>query len=116
ILAGKGKLLDICLEIRVHTWSLPPTRVTSSSLSLTFESFLPSAPEMRTELRVAPSESMDSSDSSLDLTAKLENPKAIVARRTSPVRGSRYPPIGPPSVIGAEEVAGRLVVGIKKII
>ncbi|KAH0853990.1 hypothetical protein HID58_092711 [Brassica napus] len=48
---------------------------------------------------------MDSSDSSLDLTAKLENPKAIVARRTSPVRGSRYPPIGPPSVIGAEEVA-----------
>ncbi|KAF3554568.1 hypothetical protein F2Q69_00013616 [Brassica cretica] len=56
-------------------------------------------------LRVAPMESMDSSDSSLDLTAKVKNLKAIVAKRTSPVGGSRYPPIRPPSVIGAEEVA-----------
>ena len=56
-------------------------------------------------LRVAPTESMDSSDSSLDLTAKAKNPKAIVAKTASPVGGSRYPPIGPPSVIGAEEGA-----------
>ena len=55
-------------------------------------------------LRVAPTESMDSSDSSLDLTFKAIDPKAIVARRASLVGGSRYPPIGPPSVIGAEEV------------
>ncbi|KAF3579443.1 hypothetical protein DY000_02031572 [Brassica cretica] len=48
---------------------------------------------------------MDSSDSSLDLTVKVKNPKAIVAKRTSPVGGSRYPLIDPPSVIGAEEVA-----------
>ncbi|KAH0899578.1 LOW QUALITY PROTEIN: hypothetical protein HID58_049146 [Brassica napus] len=103
----KGKLLD----------------VTSLSLSLTLRSSLPSAPEMRTEsglspdsssignrvrssrVRVAPTDSMDSSDSSLDLTVKARKPKAIVARRTSPVGGSRYPPIGPTSVIGAEEVA-----------
>jgi len=44
---------------------------------------------------VAPSVSMDSSDSSLDLTAYVEDPKAIVARNVSP----------PPSVIGVEEVA-----------
>ena len=56
-------------------------------------------------VRVAPTDSMDSSDSSLDLTVKARKPKAIVARRTSPVGGSRYPPIGPTSVIGAEEVA-----------
>ncbi|KAF2544742.1 hypothetical protein F2Q70_00022638 [Brassica cretica] len=86
-------------------------------------SFLPSAPEMRTEsglspdsssvgssvrssrLRVAPTESMDSSISSLDLTAKAKNPTAIVAKRVSTVGGSRYPPISPHSVIGAEEVA-----------
>ena len=98
-------------------------QVTSPSVSSTFRSFLPSAPEIRTEsglspdyssvgsrvrssrLRVAPTESMDSSDSSLDLTAKAKNPKAIVAKTASPVGGSRYPPIGPPSVIGAEEVA-----------
>ena len=55
-------------------------------------------------LRVAPTESMDSSDSSLDLTATVKNPKAIVAKRNSPVGGSQYPPIGPPSEIGAEEV------------
>ncbi|KAL0805102.1 hypothetical protein Bca101_097593 [Brassica carinata] len=55
---------------------------------------------------VAPSESMDSSDSSLDLTAEVEDPKAIVAKNVSPVaEGNRYPPIGPPSVIGVEEVA-----------
>ena len=48
---------------------------------------------------------MDSSDSSLDLAAKSKDPKAIVAKRASPVGGSRYLPIGPPSVIGAEEVA-----------
>ena len=39
-------------------------------------------------LRVAPTESMDSSDSSPDLTAKVENPRAIVARRTSQVGGA----------------------------
>ena len=78
-------------------------QVTSPSISLTFRSFLPSAPEVRTEsglspnssfvgnrvrsgrLRVAPT---DSSDSSLDLTAKVKNPKAIVAKRTSPVGGT----------------------------
>ncbi|KAF3573121.1 hypothetical protein F2Q69_00059163 [Brassica cretica] len=55
---------------------------------------------------VAPSVSMDSSDSSLDLTAEVEDPKAIVARNVSPVtEGNLYPPIGPPSVIGVEEVA-----------
>ncbi|KAF3487520.1 hypothetical protein F2Q69_00052606 [Brassica cretica] len=49
---------------------------------------------------------MDSSDSSLDLTAEVEDPKAIVARNVSPVtEGNLYPPIGPPSVIGVEEVA-----------
>ncbi|KAF3590526.1 hypothetical protein DY000_02022119 [Brassica cretica] len=101
----------------------PIPLVTSPSFSLAFRSFLPSTPEMRTEsglspdsssigsrvrssrLRVAPTESMDSSDSSLDLTATVKNPKAIVAKRTSPVGGSQYPPIGPPSEIGAEEVA-----------
>ncbi|KAH0866906.1 hypothetical protein HID58_073928, partial [Brassica napus] len=85
-------------------------------------SSLPSAPEMRTEsglspdsssissrvrssrVRVAPTDSMDSFDSSLNLTAKVGNPEAIVTRRSSPVGGSQYPPIGPPSVIGAEEV------------
>ncbi|KAF3489614.1 hypothetical protein F2Q69_00054494 [Brassica cretica] len=118
-----GEVLDVCLEIRVHAWSFPRTRVTSPSLSPTFRSFLPSSPEMRTEsglspdsssvgssvrssrLRVAPTESMDSSVSSLDLTAKAKNPTAIVAKRVSTVGGSRYPPISPPSVIGAEEVA-----------
>ncbi|KAH0939081.1 LOW QUALITY PROTEIN: hypothetical protein HID58_006542 [Brassica napus] len=55
---------------------------------------------------VAPLVSMDSSDSSLDLTAYVEDPKAIVARNVSPVaEGNQYPPIGPPSVIGVEEVA-----------
>ncbi|WZZ34991.1 hypothetical protein YC2023_018392 [Brassica napus] len=55
---------------------------------------------------VAPSVYMDSSDLSLDLTAEVEDPKAIVARNVSPVaEGNRYPPIGPPSVIGVEEVA-----------
>ena len=55
---------------------------------------------------VAPSVSIDSSDSSLDLTAEVEDPKAIVARNVSPVaEGNQYPPIGPPSVIGVEEVA-----------
>ncbi|KAH0906088.1 hypothetical protein HID58_037915 [Brassica napus] len=101
----------------------PSTRVTSPSLSLTYRSFLPPVLEMRTEsglspdsssigsrvrssrLRVAPTESLDSSDSSLDLTVKAKNPKAIVAKRASPAGGSRYPLIGPPSVIGAEEVA-----------
>ncbi|KAH0867433.1 hypothetical protein HID58_074455 [Brassica napus] len=53
---------------------------------------------------VAPSVSMDSSDSSMDLTAEVEDPKAIVARNNLPVvEGNRYPPIGPPSVIGVEE-------------
>ncbi|KAF3599309.1 hypothetical protein F2Q69_00036202 [Brassica cretica] len=55
---------------------------------------------------VAPLECMDSSDSSLDLTAEVEDPKAIVARNVSPVaEGNRYPPIGPPLVIGVEEVS-----------
>ncbi|KAH0903352.1 hypothetical protein HID58_042855 [Brassica napus] len=55
---------------------------------------------------VAPLECMDSSDSSLDLTAEVEDPKAIVARNVSPVvDGNRYPPIGPPLVIGVEEVS-----------
>ncbi|KAG2282447.1 hypothetical protein Bca52824_053667 [Brassica carinata] len=48
---------------------------------------------------------MDSSDSSLDLTAAAKNPKVLVTRNTSPAEGSQYPPIGPPSVIRAEEVA-----------
>ena len=49
---------------------------------------------------------MDSSDSSLDLTAEVENPNAIVAKNVlSVAEGNRYPPIGPPSVIGVEEVA-----------
>ncbi|KAF3557229.1 hypothetical protein F2Q69_00013516 [Brassica cretica] len=43
--------------------------------------------ELSSRLRVAPTESMDSSDSSLDLTAKVENPRAIVASRTSQVGG-----------------------------
>ena len=47
---------------------------------------------------------MDSSDSSLDQTAVAKNPKALVTRNTSPAEGSKYPPIGPPSVIGAEEM------------
>ncbi|KAH0880085.1 LOW QUALITY PROTEIN: hypothetical protein HID58_067479 [Brassica napus] len=34
-----------------------------------------------------------------------KNPKAIVAKRASPAGGRRYPPIDPPSVIEAEEVA-----------
>ncbi|KAH0910768.1 hypothetical protein HID58_034089 [Brassica napus] len=83
--------------------------------------FLPSASEMGTELgpdsssigsrvrsnslRAVPAESMDSSDSFLDLTAAVNNPKALVTRNTLPVEGSQYPPIGPPSVIGDEEVA-----------
>ncbi|KAH0872002.1 hypothetical protein HID58_069364 [Brassica napus] len=55
---------------------------------------------------VAPSVSMDSSDSSLDLTVEVEDPKAIVARNVSPVaEGNLYLPIGSPSVIGVEEVA-----------
>ncbi|KAF3511289.1 hypothetical protein F2Q69_00009734 [Brassica cretica] len=55
---------------------------------------------------VAPSESMDSSDSSLDLNAEVEDPKAIVARNVPPVaEGNRYRPIGPLSVIRVEEVA-----------
>ncbi|KAL0660755.1 hypothetical protein Bca4012_097592 [Brassica carinata] len=41
---------------------------------------------------------MDSSDPSLDLTAEVEDPKAIVSLNVSPVaEGNRYPPIGPPS-------------------
>ncbi|KAF3585425.1 hypothetical protein F2Q69_00030741 [Brassica cretica] len=39
-------------------------------------------------LRVAPTKSMDSSDSSLDLTTKAKNPKPIVAKRVSPVGGA----------------------------
>ena len=55
-------------------------------------------------LRVVPTKSMDSSDSSLDLTIAAKNPKALVTRDTLPAEGSQYPPIGPPSVLGAEEV------------
>ena len=55
---------------------------------------------------VAPSVSMDSSDSSLDLTTEVEDPKAIVAQNVSRIaEGNWFPPIGPPSVIGVEEVA-----------
>ncbi|KAF3604905.1 hypothetical protein DY000_02049302 [Brassica cretica] len=59
-------------------------QVTSPSLSPTFRSFLRSAPEMRTESGLSPDSSFVESFTG---------------------RGSRYPPIGPPSVIGAEEVA-----------
>ncbi|KAF3529107.1 hypothetical protein DY000_02040760 [Brassica cretica] len=53
--------------------------VTFPSLSITFRSFLPSAPKVRTETGLSPN--------------------------SSSIGGSRYPLIGPPSVIGAEEVA-----------
>ncbi|KAF2551114.1 hypothetical protein F2Q68_00034489 [Brassica cretica] len=56
-------------------------------------------------LRVVPTESMDSSDSSLDLTVAVKNPKVLITRNTSSAEGSQYPPIDPPSVIRAEEVA-----------
>ncbi|KAF2557606.1 hypothetical protein F2Q68_00016882 [Brassica cretica] len=119
-----------CLEAGGNDTGAGPRSIGLASLGSTQagthsepRSFLPSAPEMRTEsglspdsssvgssvrssrLRVAPTESMDSSISSLDLTAKAKNPTAIVAKRVSTVGGSRYPPISPPSVIGAEEVA-----------
>ncbi|KAL0734293.1 hypothetical protein Bca4012_010503 [Brassica carinata] len=57
------------------------------------------------KLKVTPSRSMDYPDSSLNPTIAVENPQALVPRNTSPTEGERYPPIGPPSVIGTEEVA-----------
>ncbi|KAL0645803.1 hypothetical protein Bca4012_044094 [Brassica carinata] len=52
---------------------------------------------------VGPSESMDSSGSSLDLTAELENPSCVVALPV--VEVDRFRPVGPLSTIGVEEVS-----------
>ncbi|KAF2596165.1 hypothetical protein F2Q68_00010722 [Brassica cretica] len=112
-----------CYGVDASTLHMREFLLEGTGASFRLRSFLLPVPEMRTEsglspdsssignrvkssrLRVAPTESMDSSDSSLDLAVKAENPKAIVAKRASPAGGSRYPLIGPPSVIGAEEVA-----------
>ncbi|KAH0868019.1 hypothetical protein HID58_075041 [Brassica napus] len=91
---------DLHISVRVFTphaeWGLSPD---SSSIGSRVRS-------SKVKDAVAPSVSIDSSDSSLDLTAEVEDPKAIVAQNVSPVaEGNRYPPIGPPSVIGVEDVA-----------
>ena len=53
-----------------------------------------------------PSESMDSSGSSLDLTAVVENPSCEVADFASPSgEVHKFPPVGPLSSIGVDEVA-----------
>ncbi|KAH0910828.1 hypothetical protein HID58_034149 [Brassica napus] len=53
-----------------------------------------------------PSESMDSSGSSLDLTAEVENSRRAVTSVASPsLRTNRFLPVGPLSSIGVEEVA-----------
>ena len=51
-------------------------------------------------------ESMDSSESSLDLTAEIEELRnAAVVEAPPPPGGDRLSPVGPLSVIGVEEVA-----------
>ncbi|WZZ50797.1 hypothetical protein YC2023_050904 [Brassica napus] len=51
-------------------------------------------------------ESMDSSESSLDLTAEIEELRnAAVGEAPPPPGGDRLSPVGPLSVIGVEEVA-----------
>ncbi|KAF2582599.1 hypothetical protein F2Q68_00004715 [Brassica cretica] len=53
-------------------------------------------------------ESMDSSESSLDLTAEIEELRnAAVGEAPPPAGGDRLSPVGPLSVIGVEEVANR---------
>ncbi|KAG5384699.1 hypothetical protein IGI04_036169, partial [Brassica rapa subsp. trilocularis] len=53
-----------------------------------------------------PSESMDSSGSSLDLTAEVKNSRRAVTSVSSPsLRTNRFLPVGPLSSIGVEEVA-----------
>ncbi|WZZ78350.1 hypothetical protein YC2023_098922 [Brassica napus] len=55
---------------------------------------------------VGPSESMDISGSSLDLTAEGENLSRVVAEPTSPaVEAYRFHPVGPLSIIRVERVA-----------
>nr|VDD54574.1 unnamed protein product [Brassica oleracea] len=55
---------------------------------------------------VGPSESMDFSGSSLDLTAEGENLSRVVAEPTSPaVEAYRFHPVGPLSIIRVERVA-----------
>ena len=56
--------------------------------------------------RVGPSESTDSSGSSLDLTVEVKNSSHVVAEAVSPsVEVDRFLPVGPLSSIGVEEVA-----------
>ncbi|KAG5393233.1 hypothetical protein IGI04_023196, partial [Brassica rapa subsp. trilocularis] len=114
VLAGKGASLATSSRDSNPRVAFPSDACNFILLSrLLSRFFLPSASEMGTEsgqdsssigsrvrsnrLRVVPAESMDSSDSSLDLTAAAKNPKALVTRNTSPAEGSQYPPIGPPS-------------------
>ncbi|KAF3528271.1 hypothetical protein DY000_02040278 [Brassica cretica] len=57
-------------------------------------------------LGVGPSKSMDSSGSSLDLTAEVENLSREVIDLAPPsVEVGEFPPVGPPSLIGVDEVA-----------
>lgn len=51
-------------------------------------------------------ESMDSSDLSLDLTSEIESLNHAAIKGTSPAaEAERFPPVGPLSIIGAEELA-----------
>ncbi|KAF2544364.1 hypothetical protein F2Q68_00031132 [Brassica cretica] len=55
---------------------------------------------------VGPSKSMDSSGSSLDLTVEVENLSCEVIDLAPPsVEVGEFPPVGPPSLIGVDEVA-----------
>ncbi|KAH0858915.1 hypothetical protein HID58_087176 [Brassica napus] len=97
-----GISCDLHISVRVFI----PEMKAESGLSPDSSSIGSRVRSSKVKDAVAPSVSMDSSDSSLDLTTVVEDPKAIVARNVSPVaEGNRYPPIGPPSVIGVEEVA-----------
>ncbi|KAH0922569.1 hypothetical protein HID58_022587 [Brassica napus] len=121
VLAGKGASLATSSRDLNPRVAFPSDACNSFLRSRLFSRlFLPSASEMGTEsgpdsssigsgvrsnrLRVFPTESMDSSNSSLDLTAAAKNPKALITRNTSPAEGSQYPPIGPPSLEGRDTI------------
>ncbi|KAF2602276.1 hypothetical protein F2Q70_00025789 [Brassica cretica] len=78
-----------------------------SDLALDFSSIGGRVRSKKLRAGVGPSESTDSSSSSLDLTAEVKNPSCVVAEAVSPaVEVDRFLPVGPLSTIGVEEGLG----------
>ena len=77
-----------------------------SDLALDFSSIGGRVRSKKLRAGVGPSESTDSSGSSLDLTAEVKNPSCVVPEAVSPaVEVDRFLPVGPLSTIGVEEVS-----------